>query len=198
MLLEIANVAATCPTLDLHVTVFVTCLCNPEAVPPIPNSAVLIEKPSVHRLLHRLITPPSSSPPSNSAPLVDSNNAKVKAACPCNCSPDAETCCCDVLNADVSASSSQEAIKEVPVPVLNSKSSPSSASEKADLAQFELEQQQSREDGLEWVGEGGGVAVCASGPERLARDASNAVARMSVRHGVRMGGIALHTEVFSM
>lgn len=85
----------------------------------------------------------------------------------------------------------------MPVPVLNSKSSSTSSDEKVDLEQFELEQQ-SRGDGLEWVGEGGGVAVCASGPERLTRDASNAVARMSVRYGVRMGGIALHTEAFTM
>lgn len=79
--------------------------------------------------------------------------------------------------------------------MLNSKALSTSSDEKA---QFELEQQQSREDGLEWVGEGGGVAVCASGPERLTRDASNAVARISMRYGVRMGGIALHTEAFTM
>ncbi|TFY66277.1 hypothetical protein EVG20_g4809 [Dentipellis fragilis] len=50
--------------------------------------------------------------------------------------------------------------------------------------------------GPQWVGEGGGVAVCASGPDSLTTETSNAVARLSLTHGVRMGGIALHTEVF--
>lgn len=40
----------------LHITVFVTCLCDPEAVPSIPNLDVLIEKPSVMRLLEPLLS----------------------------------------------------------------------------------------------------------------------------------------------
>ncbi|KAA1467007.1 iron reductase [Dentipellis sp. KUC8613] len=54
------------------------------------------------------------------------------------------------------------------------------------------------DEGPQWAGEGGGVAVCASGPESLTTETSNAVARLSLTHGVRMGGIALHTEVFSI
>jgi len=44
----------------------------------------------------------------------------------------------------------------------------------------------------------GGVGVCASGPESLTREAANAVARLAPIHGTRVGGIALHTEVFSL
>ncbi|ETW79594.1 ferric reductase [Heterobasidion irregulare TC 32-1] len=120
MLMEIASAAAG-SSIDLHISVFVTCLCNPEAVPPIPNSMVTVEKPSIQTLLKELITPPAAR-------------------------EDAE-------------------------------------SMKADLR---------------WAGEGGGVAVCASGPERMTREAQNAVAKLSVSHGMRMGGIALHTELFSL
>jgi hypothetical protein len=44
----------------------------------------------------------------------------------------------------------------------------------------------------------GGVGVCASGPESLTRETGNAVARLAPAHGTRVGGIALHTEVFSL
>lgn len=44
----------------------------------------------------------------------------------------------------------------------------------------------------------GGVGVCASGPESLTREAANAVARLAPKHRTRVGGIALHTEVFSL
>jgi hypothetical protein len=44
----------------------------------------------------------------------------------------------------------------------------------------------------------GGVGVCASGPESLTREAANAVARLAPAHGARVGGMTLHTEVFSL
>jgi hypothetical protein len=44
----------------------------------------------------------------------------------------------------------------------------------------------------------GGVGVCASGPESLAREAANAVAKLAPAHGTRVGGITVHTEVFSL
>jgi ferric-chelate reductase len=59
MLMDIATVVAGCPSLDLHVSIFVTCLCDPEAVPPIPNSVVTMERPSAHQLLNYMITPPA-------------------------------------------------------------------------------------------------------------------------------------------
>jgi len=50
MLIAIANVAAQ-STLDLHISIFVTCLCDPEAVPVIPNCDVKLERPSAYSLL---------------------------------------------------------------------------------------------------------------------------------------------------
>ena len=112
MLTEIAHAVAG-TSLDLHVSVYVTCLCNPEAVPTIPNSEVSVYRPSVRQLLQDLVT------------------------------PDAE-------------------------------------------------------DKLKWTGLGGGVAVCASGPETLCRETQNAVARMGAVRGLELGGIGLHTELFAM
>ena len=55
MLLEIARTAKG-SSIDLHMSIFVTCLCNPEAVPNIPNCDVTIERPTVHRLLHDFVS----------------------------------------------------------------------------------------------------------------------------------------------
>ena len=117
MLMVIANAVAG-TSLDLHISIYVTCLCDPEAVPPIPNSEVSVYRPSVGKVLQELVTPPAEP---------DAENAK-----------------------------------------------------------------------LAGVGLGGGVAVCASGPETLLRETQNAVARMGLRRGVELGGIGLHTELFAM
>ncbi|KAK0436227.1 iron reductase [Armillaria borealis] len=55
MLMDITNAAA--PTLDVHVSIYVTCLCNPDAVPPIPNSDVIFERPRFGKVLGDLVTP---------------------------------------------------------------------------------------------------------------------------------------------
>ncbi|EJD05206.1 uncharacterized protein FOMMEDRAFT_145758 [Fomitiporia mediterranea MF3/22] len=44
-------------SLDLHISVYVTCLCNPEDVPPIPNCDVLLEKPSIGRVVEGFVSP---------------------------------------------------------------------------------------------------------------------------------------------
>lgn len=54
MLIDILSAAA--PTLDVHVSIYVTCLCNPDAVPPIPNSDVIFERPSFRKVLGNLGT----------------------------------------------------------------------------------------------------------------------------------------------
>jgi len=60
-----------------------------------------------------------------------------------------------------------------------------------------LDPQASRK--LPWIGTGGGVAVCVSGPSSLVREASNAVARLRLsQRGMEMGGLDIHTEVFSL
>ncbi|KAG8805431.1 hypothetical protein FRC17_005522, partial [Serendipita sp. 399] len=52
---DIANAAAKCPSLDLHMKFFVTCLCDPEALPDIPNSEVTMTKPSISNLLDQFV-----------------------------------------------------------------------------------------------------------------------------------------------
>ncbi|KAH7920823.1 iron reductase [Leucogyrophana mollusca] len=129
MLVDIANTAAG-TSLDLHISIFVTCLCDPEAVPDIPNSIVTVSRPSVYSLLNDLSTLPSSSMTSSD---VEDEAAKSR----------------------VSTS-------------------------------------------VELVGLGGGIAVCASGPESMTTEAQNAVARLGMARGVEAGGIALHTELFTL
>lgn len=53
---DIAAAAARDSSLEVHMTFFVTCLCDPEAVPDIPNSEVTIEKPSISGLLHQFVS----------------------------------------------------------------------------------------------------------------------------------------------
>lgn len=50
-------------TLDLHTTIYVTCLCNPEGLPPIPNCDVVVERPKIRDVINRVIEshPRSSS-----------------------------------------------------------------------------------------------------------------------------------------
>ncbi|KAG1897195.1 uncharacterized protein F5891DRAFT_1049613 [Suillus fuscotomentosus] len=124
MLIDIAT-AASNSTIDLHISIFVTCLCNPEAVPHIPNLIVTLSRPSVQDLLKDLI---SLSP----------------------------------------------------------------SSEKEDSIETQCEESQTL------MGSGGGVAVCASGPDSLTRDSQNAVARLGLTVGMDVGGIALHTELFTL
>jgi len=120
VLMDLAN-AASGTSLDLHISIFVTCLCNPEAVPAFPNSIVTLERPVVRDILHKLITPPGVG--SGEGP----------------------------------------------------------------------------EQTLHWAGVGGGVGVCASGPDSLTTEVSNVIARMGLPGwGGDIGSVGLHTEVFSL
>lgn len=124
MLIDIAT-AASNSSIDLHISIFVTCLCDPEAVPHIPNSIVTLSRPSIKDLLKDFI---SLSP----------------------------------------------------------------SSEKEDSVEIRFDRSE-KSHGL-----GGGVAVCASGPESLTREAQNAVARLGLTTSMDVGGIALHTELFTL
>ncbi|KAF8956845.1 ferric reductase like transmembrane component-domain-containing protein [Flammula alnicola] len=135
-LMDIANVAASSSTsstpLDLHISIYVTCLCNPEAVLPIPNCDVTIIRPSVYRVL-RDLTDPRKPASKGELPTTHSDmNVNVGSKLPC-------------------------------------------------------------------VEDGGGLAVCASGPEGLIREAANAVARIQMSgRGGELGGVGLHTEIFTL
>jgi hypothetical protein len=147
--MDIAHAAASSSVsvapLDLHISIYVTCLCNPEAVPPIPNCDVTIIRPSLYKVILDL-TSPYSPPKSGSS------------------SPDPEK-------------------------------NPTTH----DIETLDIEAVGNIKDKLPWVPDGGGLAVCASGPQSMTQEAANAVARiqlMSGRRGSRLGGVGLHTEVF--
>ncbi|KAG1809121.1 iron reductase [Suillus subaureus] len=124
MLMDIAT-AASNSTIDLHISIFVTCLCDLEAVPHIPNSIVTLSRPSVQDLLKDFISPSPSSDREDSVEIRFDESQKLHAS-------------------------------------------------------------------------GGGVVVCASGPESLTREAQNAVARLGLTMNMDVGGIALHTELFTL
>lgn len=168
MLIDIANTASNSSTLDVYISVYVTCLCNPEAIPDIPNCNVTLLRPSVYHLLHDLTTPPSSgknssrSPPAEDAPQNHSQNHKI-------------------TDNNLSAAAKFSVSELGEVIEVNEAAEPHRSGDK-----------------LQWVGLGGGLAVCASGPEDLTREASNAVARLGMTRGAELGEIGLHTESFSL
>ncbi|KAG1893718.1 uncharacterized protein F5891DRAFT_1258322 [Suillus fuscotomentosus] len=57
---DIATAASNNP-IDLHISIFVICLCDPEAVPHIPNSIITLLRLSIQDLLKDSISLPSSS-----------------------------------------------------------------------------------------------------------------------------------------
>jgi len=124
MLIDIATAAAN-STIDLHFSIFVTCLCDPEAVPHIPNSIVTLARPSIQNLLKDFISLPPSSEGEDSVEIRFDESQKLHSF-------------------------------------------------------------------------GGGVAVCASGPETLTREVQNAVAGLGLTMNMNTGGITLHTELFTL
>jgi len=149
--MDIATAAATLSTtstpLDLHISIYVTSLCRPEAVPDITNSEVTIKRPSVYRVLDELTSFSRTTSTKSGA-----SDGKADASCDFDIEGSAE---CDSSKGDCK--------------------------------------------NLSEIREGGGVAVCASGPGSLAREAANAVARLQMSgKGMRLGGIALHTEIFTL
>jgi ferric-chelate reductase len=61
-LMDIATIVASSATsatpLYLHISIYVTCLCNPDAIPPIPNCDVIVFRPSAYQILRDLINGP--------------------------------------------------------------------------------------------------------------------------------------------
>lgn len=162
-LMDIAQMAAS-SDLSLHMSVYVTCLCNPEAVPPIPNCDVTIIRPSIYRVLLDLVTPPTLEKAEPMLPISTLTSAKL----------------------------------DIPTPTKRPATATTQATESTSAAGSE-DFDPSVRDRLPWIGLGGGLAVCASGPEGLTREAANAVARLQVLSGVgNLGIVGLHTEVFAL
>ncbi|KAJ3711396.1 hypothetical protein C8R42DRAFT_616455 [Lentinula raphanica] len=186
LILPIANVVADCPDLDLHISVYVTCLCNPEAVPSIPNSDVLMlaQRPDTSKILLDLTTPPVKKGECCCAGGSDDEDVKCTCGSACGGSDDAEK---KAAQLDSSASSVSDDLEIKEVPRNHLVRDPEACPALADASAK-----------LQWVGLGGGIAVCASGPGSLTREASNAVAKLSLLKGIELGGVGLHTEVFSV
>lgn len=67
------NTAASSATLDLHISISITCICDLDAIPPIPNSEVAIFRPSVTFFLRELTTIPSSIHVKESSSSIDAD-----------------------------------------------------------------------------------------------------------------------------
>ena len=150
--MDIAHTAASSSgsiaPLDLHISIYVTCLCNPEAVPPIPNCDVTIIRPSLYKVILDLTDPYEPPKSGSSSPSPDISSPEMKPAT-------------------------------------------------SDIETLDAEAMGNIRDKLPWVADGGGLAVCASGPQNMTQEAANAVARIQMsRRGSRLGGVGLHTEVF--
>lgn len=165
-LMDIATIAASASSdLSVHISVYVTCLCNPEAVPPIPNCDVTIVRPSVYKVFTDLVTPPGMT-----------STESVQA---------------------LRAEGGIELVSRLP-PSGSGEQLTSPTSNEASVVDDPTMFNPSVRNRLPWIGLGGGLAVCASGPESLTREAANAVARFQMRRGLEVGIVGLHTEVFSM
>jgi ferric-chelate reductase len=64
-------------SLHLHISVYVTCLCDPEAVPTIPNMDVIVDRPHVTAILKDFILSSSASPRLSTTSDVESCDEKI-------------------------------------------------------------------------------------------------------------------------
>ena len=143
----IARQAAACPDLELHITIYVTCLCDPGAEPEIPNCDVLLARPRVKEVIKRVV---DGSP--DPAKQVEEGDLVV-----------GET------------SQSDDCHQKI--------------TEESECVTYTLGP----------AAEGSGLAVCASGPRELTREAANATAALSAsKRGRELRSIALHTEVYAI
>lgn len=150
--MDIATAASltTSTLLDLHISIYVTRLCNPEPILAIPNSDVIQTRPSIYRVLDEITSFAPTTSTKSSDPTSSASGGEASSD----------------LESGVESNNSKGGCK----------------------ISAEIRQ-----------GDGGGVAVCASGPGSLTREAANAVARLQISgKGMRLGGIALHTESFSL
>ncbi|KAF7314253.1 Iron reductase [Mycena kentingensis (nom. inval.)] len=173
LLLQIANRAAHVSSpLDLRIRIFVTCLCNPDAVPRIPGCTVTEARPSVAGVLATLLdvgvvdefdccSPQKSGVVSEQSSVADLDVESIAGLTP---APPVKTTRTPAANVDVDPDSEKGAVgdptRHQPV---------------------------------------GGVAVFAAGPGSLIREAGNAVASANLSVvGRRAGGVAFCAEAFTI
>ncbi|KIK58003.1 hypothetical protein GYMLUDRAFT_75092 [Collybiopsis luxurians FD-317 M1] len=194
VLMPIANLVAERGKdmgLDLHVSVYVTCLCNPEEVPVIPNSDVLMlaQRPKTGEILEDLLTEPVGRRNKCCCAGKDGSSSGVQCTCGLGVFEDDDT---KQPKSSSEAPSSAASVNDLSITEIPRKHFAHARDPEACAALAGASAK------LQWVGLGGGVGVCASGPSSLTREASNAVARLSLLRGVELGGVGLHTEVFSV
>lgn len=177
-LLQIATAAERCESVELHIAVYVTCLCDPEAVPPIPGCDVRVGRPGVWSTLRDLVT----LKPEGMSDGVIGEKQKQKQK--------EERKLTKVEKAKLKEQAIEaqgDGIEEVEMET-----------------EMEIEDPEARTMGLAesgklpWFKKGDSVGVFASGPSGLTREAANAVARLGWRTGAGVGEVGLHTEVYSL
>ncbi|KIM37682.1 hypothetical protein M413DRAFT_448216 [Hebeloma cylindrosporum] len=87
-LMDIARAAASSSTsvapLDLHISIYVTCLCDPESVPPIPNCDVMIIRPSLYKVIVDLTSQYSETPSKTDLLQSGSSSPESEKSAPCD------------------------------------------------------------------------------------------------------------------
>ncbi|KAF8202801.1 hypothetical protein K438DRAFT_1932677 [Mycena galopus ATCC 62051] len=166
-LLQIATLAARPSAhLDLRIRIFVTCLCDPSAVPVIPGCTVTEARPSVGRVLERLLDE----------------------------RPTRGTDCCGVV--EPIRRKGEKGVDGDEKDGGSRASSASVSTEELELDLESGELGIGGELGGEGEASGaGGVAVFAAGPASLIREAGNAVARANLGRGRKAGGVAFNAEM---
>jgi ferric-chelate reductase len=89
--MDIANIVASSGNslspLYLHISVYVTCLCNPDAIPPIPNCDVMVLRPSVYHILRDLTNGPKDDGSATGSTDPDFNSSRSKDSAESKSSP---------------------------------------------------------------------------------------------------------------
>jgi ferric-chelate reductase len=152
----------------------VTCLCDPEAVPDIPNSVVTIERPSARGMVERFVRGATAGSSADTG--ADGEKGTMGAV---------GTMGGRTIGAeDVDVDMVEVERLPPPAPTTNEKIDAGLPAASASTAQGCKAQ--------------GGVAVCVAGPASLAREVSNAVALVGTTAGFGAGGIGLHAEVYAL
>ena len=124
-------------SVSVHVTIYVTCLCDPESIPPIPNCDIIVQKPKIYSMLDTLLT-------------------------------------FEQLSSSSSSEIGDPEVAEKGVTPVDRDNEVGGANDDDD----------------------GSLAVCSAGPESMAREVRNAVARLALRRPTRR--TECHTEVYSI
>lgn len=173
-LFQVATAAERSECVDLHISIYVTCLCNPEAVPPIPGCDVRVGRPGVWSILKDLVATKSKAGSDNSEKQKEKQKEKT-------------------LTKMEKANLKEKAIEE------DLDSTNGELETEMEIEDPEAQAIGLAESGnLPWFRKGDSVGVFASGPSGLTREAANAVARLGWRTGADVGEVGLHTEAYSL